>query len=114
VQLKSLWVKVKVKFNLEQVKKAQSGSRGRALLFLYPRRKMQVSGQRRAPAALSPGKKGNIRWAPGPFWTGAENLVPAGIRSPDRPARSESLRRFCYPDRLFFNHVLAGYRSILL
>jgi hypothetical protein len=27
-------------------------------------------------------------WAPGPFWTGAENLVPTGIRSPDRPARS--------------------------
>jgi hypothetical protein len=26
----------------------------------------------------------------GPFWTGAENLVPEGIRSPDLPARSES------------------------
>jgi len=26
-------------------------------------------------------------WAPGPFWTGAENLAPTGIRSPDRPAR---------------------------
>jgi len=25
-------------------------------------------------------------WAPGPVWTGAENLVPTGIRSPDRPA----------------------------
>jgi hypothetical protein len=24
-------------------------------------------------------------WAPGPFWTGAENLAPTGIRSPDRP-----------------------------
>ena len=28
-------------------------------------------------------------WAPGPVWTGAENLAPTGIRSPDRPARSE-------------------------
>ena len=36
-------------------------------------------------------------WAPGPVWTGAETLAPIGIRSPDRPARSESLYRLCYP-----------------
>jgi len=35
-------------------------------------------------------------WAPGPVWTGAENLAPTGIRSPDRPARSESLNRLSY------------------
>jgi hypothetical protein len=35
-------------------------------------------------------------WAPGPVWTGAENLAPTGIRSPDRPARSQSLYRLCY------------------
>jgi hypothetical protein len=29
-------------------------------------------------------------WAPGPVWTGAENLAPFGVRSPDRPARSQS------------------------
>jgi hypothetical protein len=29
-------------------------------------------------------------WSPGPVWTGAENLSPTGIRSPDRPARSQS------------------------
>jgi hypothetical protein len=34
--------------------------------------------------------------APGPVWTGAENLAPTGIRSPDRPARSESLYRLSY------------------
>jgi hypothetical protein len=28
-----------------------------------------------------------------PVWTNAENLNPTGIRSPDRPARSESLYR---------------------
>jgi hypothetical protein len=28
---------------------------------------------------------------------GAENLAPTGIRSPDRPARSESLYRLSYP-----------------
>ena len=32
-------------------------------------------------------------WVPGPVWTGAENLAPIGIRSPDRPARSTSLYR---------------------
>jgi len=30
-------------------------------------------------------------WAPGLIWTSAENLAPTGIRSPDRPARSQSL-----------------------
>jgi hypothetical protein len=25
-------------------------------------------------------------WAPEPVWTGAENLAPTGIRSPDRPS----------------------------
>ena len=30
-------------------------------------------------------------WGPGLVWTGAENLAPTGIRSPDRPARRQSL-----------------------
>ena len=36
-------------------------------------------------------------WSPGPVWTGAENLAPTRIRSPDRPARSQSLYRLSYP-----------------
>jgi hypothetical protein len=36
-------------------------------------------------------------WALGPVWTGVENLAPTGIRSPDRPVRSESLHRLRYP-----------------
>ena len=36
-------------------------------------------------------------WAPGTVWTGEENLAPTGIRSPDRPARSELLYRLSYP-----------------
>jgi len=49
-----------------------------------------VGGQRHAPATLPPVPivQGG---APGPVWTGAENLASTGIRSPDRPARSESL-----------------------
>jgi hypothetical protein len=33
----------------------------------------------------------------GPVWTGAENFEPTGIRSPDLPARSQSLYRLSYP-----------------
>ena len=63
---------------------------------------MGVGGQRHAPAAFAPGKDPvpivqEAGWALGPVWTGAENLVPTGIRSPDRPARSESLYRLRYP-----------------
>jgi hypothetical protein len=36
-------------------------------------------------------------WVPGPVWRGAENLVPTGIRSPDRPTCSQSLYRLRYP-----------------
>jgi hypothetical protein len=51
---------------------------------------------------LLPGKKDPVPilqeagWAPAPVWTGAENLAPTGIRSPDRPARSQSLYRLSY------------------
>jgi hypothetical protein len=34
-------------------------------------------------------------WAPGPVWTGGKSR-PTGIRSPDRPARSQSLYRLSY------------------
>ena len=35
-------------------------------------------------------------WAPGPVWTGGKSR-PTGIRSPDRPARNQSLYRLSYP-----------------
>ena len=41
-----------------------------------------------------------VGWAPGQVWTVAENPFPAAIRSPDRPARSESLYRLSYPGLL--------------
>ena len=57
-----------------------------------------VAGQRHALAPLAPGKTRlpivqDAGWAPGPVWRVAENLAPTGIRSPDRPARSELLYR---------------------
>ena len=57
-----------------------------------------MRGQRHAPAALTPGKDPvptvqEAGWAPEPVWLGAENLALTGIRSADRPARSQSLYR---------------------
>ena len=48
------------------------------------------------PGRFTPGKDPlpdvqEAGWAPEPVWTRAENLDPTGIRSPDRPVRSESL-----------------------
>jgi len=37
-----------------------------------------------------------VGWAPGPVWRGAENLAPTRIRSPDRPAHSQSLYQLSY------------------
>jgi hypothetical protein len=41
-------------------------------------------------------------WASEPVRTGAENLSPTGVRSPDRPARSKSLYRLRYPGSVLF------------
>ena len=38
-----------------------------------------------------------VKWAPGPVWTGAENLAPTRIQSPDHPARSQLLYQLHYP-----------------
>ena len=59
---------------------------------------MGMGGQRHDPAAFTPGKDPvpivkEAGWAPRPVWIVAENLTPTGIRSPDLPARSESLYR---------------------
>ena len=66
-----------------------------------------VRGQRHIPTALYPGKDPvpivqEAGWAPGPVWTGAENLAATEIRSPDRPAGSEYRK-------LFKEELLATY-----
>ena len=72
------------------------------------------------PGRFTPGKDPvpivqEAGWAPGPVWTGAENLVPpTGIRSLDRPARSESLYRLSYRGpHISYKHVLLLFRFIL-
>jgi len=63
---------------------------------------MNVGVQHHSPAGLPPGMTGYplYRTLDGPVWMGVENLAPTGIRSPDRPTRSESLCRLSYPGPL--------------
>ena len=63
---------------------------------------MGVGGKRNAPAGLPPGitpfpwyrSTGELQGRSGQV---RKNLAPIGIRSPDRPVRSESLYRLSYP-----------------
>jgi hypothetical protein len=80
---------------------AHRGSRGIALLFhdhgsgrgwgvSFMPRPLFIPGKDPVPIVQEAG------WSPGPVWTGAENLAPTGIRSPDGPACSQSLYRLLY------------------
>ena len=101
-------VKVKVNCTLVQAlrlctgRTAHRGSRGIALPF-HDHGTRQGRGVSVTPwPFFIPGKDPvpivqEAVWAPGPVWTGAENLATTGIRSPDRPARSQSLYRPRYP-----------------
>jgi hypothetical protein len=62
---------------------------------------MGVGGQRHAQAALPPGKRAGTHCIGG--WVGPSGGLdrsgksrPTGIRSPDRPVRSQSLYRLSY------------------
>jgi len=97
----------KVKYTLVQALRlctgstAHRGSRGIALLF-HDHDTRRGWGVSVTPRPLfTPGKDPvptvqETGSAPGPVWTGAESLAPLGIRSPDRPARSQSLYRLRY------------------
>jgi hypothetical protein len=101
-------VKIKLKVTLVQALRLCTGrtahrrSRGIALLFhdhgtrsgwgvsVTPR-PLLTPGKDPAPIVQEAG------WAPGPVWTGAENLSSTAIRSPDRPVRNPSLFWLSYP-----------------
>jgi hypothetical protein len=78
-------------------------SRGIALLFSLNLGTLDGGGwSTPRPGRLYPGKDTvpivkESGWASEPVWICAENLVPTGIRSPDLPARSESLYRLSHP-----------------
>jgi hypothetical protein len=70
------------------------------------------------PGRFTPGKYPvpivqETGWAPVPVWTGAKNLDPFGIRSPDRPARSELLYRLRYsgPNRNEYQEYFLGVKA---
>jgi len=96
---------------------AHTGSTGVALLFLDHgiRRGWGVSV---TPRPLFTSRKDPVPtvqeagWAPGPVWTGAENLAPTGIRSPDRPARSQSLCRLSYPAHKAYNKPVYNKHTV--
>jgi len=98
---------VKVKVTLVQAlrlctgRTAHRGSRGIALLF-HDHGTRRGWGVSVTPRPLFTPRKDPVPivqkagCAPEQVWTGAENLAPTGIRSPDRPARSQSLYRLRY------------------
>ena len=98
--------KKKVKVTLVQAlrlctgRTAHRGRRGIALLFHdFTKRGWGVTV---TPRPLFTPRKDPVPivqeagWAPGLVWTGAENITPTGIRSPNRPARSQSLYWLSY------------------
>ena len=102
----------KVNFTLQQATKAQKGS----TLSLTSALNV-VGNQRHTPAALPqgntryslyrrlgvpPGRSGQVREISPP-------PTPAGTRSPDRPARSESLYRLSYPSPQYLLQTLNIY-----
>jgi hypothetical protein len=113
----------KVKVTLVQALRLCTGrmahrrSRGIALLFhdhgtsrgwgvSVTSRSLFTPGQDPVPIVQEAG------WAPGPVWTGAENLAPTGIRYPDRPARSKSLYRLRYPAHFHTVNVLNSVSDV--
>jgi hypothetical protein len=103
--VKATVCKGKVKCTLVQAlrlctgRTAHRGSRGIALLFHDhgTRRGWGVSVTPRPLFTLGKDPVPIVQeagWAPGLVWTGAKNLAPTGIRSPDR---SQSLHRIRYP-----------------
>jgi len=96
-------VKVKVKVTPEQATKAHSGYRYDSTLSLTSAID-GVEWPTPSPGRFAPGKDPvsitqEAGWIAGPVWVGAEYLSLIMIRSPDRPARSQSLYRMSYPRR---------------
>jgi len=76
-------------------------------------------GQPHAPAASTPGKDPvpivqEAAWAPRPVWTGAENLVPTGIRSRTVQPVAQSLYRLSYPAHSLLSTGVKNHRSYKL
>jgi hypothetical protein len=112
---------VKLKCNLVKAlrfcigRTAHKGSRSIDLHFLdHINRRRRLFSVTPRPL-FNPGKEPvpilqESEWAPEPGWTGAENLVTTRIRSPVRPARSQSLYRLRYPE----NKRVKSFKYLLI
>ena len=97
--------KLKVKCTLVQAVRSIGGVQVQLHPFMTTALEEGEGSASRPGRFLPPGKTlyalyRRTEWAPGPVWTGAENLAPTGIRSSDRPAHSHSLYRLRYPDHI--------------
>jgi hypothetical protein len=93
-----------VKFALEQTLKSQMGNRGIALLFNVGAAWCWVANATPWPLCLQewPGTRCTEVWvSPRVGLDRCGKSTPIGIRSPDPPARSESLYRLSYPGTRF-------------
>jgi hypothetical protein len=87
-------------FRLCTGRSAYRGSTGTALPF-HDHGTRRGEGSASRPGRSLPGQDPvpivqEAGWDPGPVWTCEENLTPTGIRSPERPARSQSPYRLRY------------------
>ena len=74
---------------------------------------MGVDGQLLAPGYGPVLIAQEAGWAPGTVWAGAESLAPTGFRSPDRPARRESLYQLIMLLVLFFIYISMQLKSLI-
>jgi hypothetical protein len=78
------------------------GPRGAVELYSFLTSALEGGGwSSPRPGRVTPGKDPvpivqEAGWATGPVWTCMKNLAPTGIRSPDRPACSQSLYGLSY------------------
>ena len=97
---------------------AHRGSRDIALPFLDHGTRRGLGVRVTPPPLFTPRKDPVLilqeaGWALCPVWTGAENLAPTGIRSPDRPARSQLLYRLiCVLYHSYFNYKIIPKISV--
>ena len=87
-------------FTLEQATKGQKGSRGITISLTSALDRGGCSTARLDRFTLRKDPiliVWEVGWAAGPDWTGVEKLASTGIRSLDRPDRSQSLYRLSQP-----------------
>jgi hypothetical protein len=117
VRQKTLHSVNKVKLSCYRPGVAQTVGRVIALLFhdLGTRRGWVVVRSTPRPH-FTPGKDlvpilQEAGWAPGPVWTGKENLAPTAIWSPDCLARHQLLYRLSYTAHISFCYIILMHKA---